>query len=158
MSTFHKNYFALEGGLSYKTFLKHFKDQANGTRTAVLMSNRGKNGSAKSGFGGPSVRGSLVLVDLADREENVNNDGEKMPRIEVVDPTEAERRRALDRVALESSDKKVAKQESERKGNVIKKRNHSATGTGKSQNKKRKSASNTVTRKIVKRARDIFDS
>lgn len=160
MSTFDRDYFSLDGGLNYRKFVEHFKNQAKkGFWTATLTNNQSKNGNFKSRFTGPSNRGSVVIVDLADRDEkNVNKNGDKMPRVEVVDPAEAERRRALDRVALENRDKKISKRGLRTKGEAIKRKVHSGAGKRKNHYGKSKGNPTKAATNIVKRARDIFDN
>ena len=154
MSAFDKKYFTLDGGLSYKKFLKHFKDQAKGTQKLILLQDSGRSVDSKGPFKTPTTHGSLVLVDLADHVEK--NDSGQLPKVEVVEPTEADRRRALDQVQIEAHDRKTATA-GLTKPTAIPNGGHSKTGSRKGQNRKRKNATASTAKKVIKRSKDFFD-
>lgn len=145
--------------MSYKTFLKHFRDQANGAQGMVLISDPSKRAAQmKKSLTMPSVAsGSLVLVDFAEKE-NENERGETLPKIEIVDPSEGDRRRALDEVAQEQADEAEADslQQQRIKPGGGTKRGHNSSGgrRGRNNSPKRKKAANSA----VKKVKDLFDN
>jgi len=62
-------YYSTAGGLDYDRVLKHFKDQASGSKNTVVLT-------------GMKMKRNIVLVDT--RSENVGDSGS--PRLKVVDP------------------------------------------------------------------------
>lgn len=160
MSAFANKYFALDGGLSYHTFLKHFKAQASGEgRLTLLKQDRGDK-CLKTYCRKGSSTGSLVLLDLSDQPTGGGNKRQELPKIEVVDPAEADRRRALDQVEMEVRDRDIARLTYGAQGPD---RAHYAAGRSKkkSSNNKRSSNTNTATtataKKLVKKVKDVFD-
>ena len=139
-----KGYYSLDGVVDYKKFLKHFQSQAEGRDKAVLF-----NGSQNRGKKSKITR-PLVVVDLADTSNIADNKAEK-PKIEVVEPTEADRLRAVGEIKRESKYSDSLARNTI-KGRSSSKRNHSTSGDGKvNSNNKRKVVSK------VKRAKDVFD-
>lgn len=154
MSHFDGKYFSAEGGLSYKNLLQHFKNQAHGKRDISLIEHfTSRGGDAKKRFRQPYVHGSLVLVDLGKPSEVVNTHGEKQPKVEVFDPSEGIRRRALEQVIDERSNKSLDAEgnaqssAASRKGNTGKRKANLKSGSS-----SKKSAKSTI-----KRAKDIFE-
>lgn len=151
-------YFSMDGGLSYQKLLKHFKDQANGSRNIGLISDYGAIRDTKAGFRRPRLHGSLVLVDMGDGKDAVNKRGEHVPKVEVVDPTEGDRRRAEAQVAEENRRTSGFTPRSNNGATLKKGQSNSGRQGGKSA--KRKSSSTTATaaaKRAIKRAKDIFE-
>lgn len=146
MSAYDKRYFAMDGGLNYKNILKHFKDQAAGRQSIILIKNpdSDNNGeSLKSNFKRQPVHAGLVLVDMADNSDVKKNE---MPKLEMVDPTEGDRRRALAKLSQESKDKKMASSTSGIKTYGKGKRAHSSL-----------SSDQKSVKKTVKKTKAVFD-
>lgn len=151
-------YYSMDGGLSYNRLLKHFKDQANGTRNIGLMSDHGTVRDTKAGFRRPRVHGSLVLVDMGTRHDTVNQRGEHVPKVEVVDPTEGDRRRAEAQVAEENQRTSGTVQRSNNQGGQKKGQTRNRRQSGSTTKRKVPPASGTAAAKrAIKRAKDIFD-
>lgn len=155
MSAFEKKYFSSEGGLNYKALLKHFKDQANGHQNVLAIRSPSQGKSSVGGddglrtrFNRPTVHSGLVIVDMAkngSRDDDYDEDD--APRVEVIDPTEAQRRRALDRLVQERKDKTIASGNIKRLGKG--KRGHSLSGDDR--------ADRSRAKKIVKKTKDFFE-
>lgn len=145
MAGYKNNYYSLDGGLSYKTFLKHFKDQARGKQRRVIIPYNGKN----SRFNYPHVQSSIVLVDLQDR--NVKKEYEaETPKVEIVEPTEAERKRAVEEI----------RRDLEEEREVTTNRSISARNAHSSRNSRKRSSKKPPSRGVssrVKRTKDVFD-
>ena len=93
------------------------------------------------------VQGSLVLVDLATNK----NDYQRLLKVEVVDPTEADRRRALDEVKMQSTEEEGSLNGT--KGAFSGSRFHSSRGNRKTRTVKRKTPKQSASARI-KRAKD----
>lgn len=154
MPRIHEKYYGLEGGLSYKTFLKHFEEQAKGSGNLKFI--KDMNTAKTDGrFRKPNMNSSLILVDIAD-DNNINAKNEKQPSVQVIDPTESARRIAEDRAATESS-RSYKSQPSSRKNHSNPSR-QGRKNTSASGNKRKASAPGKFTStRSVKRARDIFE-
>ena len=155
MNSSMNQYFGLQGGLSYKSFLKHFTDQAEGSANLQLMRNLNSlKGDAR--FKKPAVNNSLILVSLAS-SENTNAKNEKQPAIEVYDESESARRRAQDKVVDETIDLQATPVK-QVKRTVSGSKSHSQTNF-----RHKRSTSGTDSnaaisaRKAIKRTRDIFE-
>ena len=146
MSVIPKKYISEDLGLGYKKILDHFRNQAKGGQSILLINKPANKADIRTRFTKPTIAGSLILVDLADKEHK----NEKMPNVEVMDPTEPDRRRALQEVAEEQWVKKNATDGGrfsiKRPGKG--KRAHSTAEGFQGQ---------TLARKAVKRAKDLFD-
>lgn len=137
-------YFTLDGGLSYKSVLKHFHDQAHGKQKMYLIpNNRQSSRNPKS----------LVLLDLADNHPEQNN-ATNQPKIEVIDPAEAERKRALGQLERDTMDDLEGSVNATNSEKSIKNL-HSMQGSRKSNTRKRKITQEAVRQK-VKRVKDVF--
>ena len=126
-------YYALQGGVGYKAFLDHFKHQAAGLHQHGIALTPGAN----MRYQRARNRGSrLRLVKVA------NESGSKdPPKVEVVDPNESVKNRALSDLKREISDK-------------------TETGANIPQStaaRRRRNNVNNAASKAVKRARDVFD-
>lgn len=147
MSNRKSPYFALEGGLNYKAVLKHFRDQAEGKKNINFIHTNGSQRKQKG-------KSSLVVLDLADPDSNKKATPDQQPKIEVIDPTEAERKRALGQLAKEASEI-LENSTNQAAANI---NGHSPANSRQRQNKKRKAlATQKIISKKVKRAKDIFD-
>ena len=140
-------FYALNGGLDYKTFLRHFEKQAEGTNRPQLI-----NGITSSPWAKTKGNGHLVLVDISNGNEHPFAMGDSLPKLEIVDPSEAERRRAVSDMQAELA--------------VIEGDNPSNKQTPKGNGKKRAlSRASAKSGKIiessvnakVRRVKDIFD-
>lgn len=141
----HSNgYYATDGGLDYETFQKHFEKQSEGKITSMMMNNATSLTTLKKMTN--TGRGRLVLISMTGKDKDIQAQGQNVGKLEVIDPTEAARRRAVD----------AAKEESV-KYNDFEDENHSSQGG----QKRHKSPQSKGGRKKVKatdnRARDIFD-
>ena len=65
-------YFSTAGGIDYDKVLKHFKDQASGSRNSVVLAGKKRK---------------IVLVNAEEKEEKKKN--EDIHRLEVVDPVKS---------------------------------------------------------------------
>lgn len=153
MANFKSPYFALDGGLNYKAVLNHFQDQSKGVQKINLIhSNRDSNGSNRK----QKSRNSLVLLDLADPEKP--KDSKQQPKIEVIDPTEAERKRALGQLEMEATEiGQVKKAKKISKARNPAPNGHSTQSNRPRQTKKRQATAQKIVNQKVKRAKDIFD-
>lgn len=143
-------YYGLQGGLSFKTFLRHFENQANGTANLELMRNRNSlKGDTK--FKRPTVNNSLILVSLAS-SENANRKNERQPAIEVYDEAESARLRALDKAMDESEHPPHPPSKRGRPGRKA----HSNSGGGRRQIPAG-TTGKSAAKKTVKRAENIFE-
>ena len=153
MSQFQGKYFSAEGGLSYKNLLKHFERQAKGEQNLTLMRDYKYKGNAAAKFRRPTLHGSLILVDVGAENDIVNSQGEKQPKVEIFDPTEGIRRRAVEQVHDEQQRDKTTS--TIKKPQSSKHRQQGSTSKRKaSTSAKPKKSSN----KAIKRARDIFET
>lgn len=148
-------YFSVDGGLSYKKLLKHFQDQAKGSRNISLINDYNSIRGTAAGFRRPRFHGSLVLVDMGDSGENLNKRGENIPKVEVVDPTEGDRRRAEAQVAEEN--RRIAQQVSNNGYSTGKSQTHNGSRKGKSSKRKAAGSSSSAAKLAIKRAKDIFE-
>ena len=133
-------YYSTDGSGDYKAFLEHFKRQAEGSDRLSLLNRQCSKVRSQR-------RGRLILVNTK-KSQGVTSHGDTTDKLEVVDPNEAERRRALSEVVREEAE--VTK-EVERVKNA-----HSAKGARKRRLDVNKSARAAAKTKI-KRVRDIFD-
>ena len=132
-------YYSTEGSSDYKAFLEHFKKQAEGSDRGPLFNiYRSKRRSARVG--------RLILVNTKKSHSDTSRDDSD--KIEVVDPNEAERRRALSEAVREEAE--VTK-EVDRVKNT-----HSAKGSRKRRTSDNKSV-RAATKTKIKRVKDIFD-
>ena len=144
MNTRDKGYFSLDGVVDYKKFLSHFQTQAEGKDKPVLF--HAPNSWAKT----TKNSKPLVIVDLADSGGIKGGKSEK-PKIEVVDPTEAERLRALGEMKREGK-KTQNGVDNGIKGRPAGPKSHSVSGIGKGKKKRANKAYSKI-----KRAKDVFD-
>lgn len=145
--THNMAHYSTNGGVDYKAFLDHFRKQAEGTQGPMLVP------SVHSGATVRNKRGHvpLILVSLNDNKHKPHPDN--LPKLEVVDPNEAERMRAMSDLALEADPSKEDETTvlSHSMTRIGRKRTHNSN----SQRKKKKQTA-AVNSKI-KRARDVFD-
>ena len=114
----------------------------------------GKSSAAnglKSRFSTPLCHEGYILVDRADKEIS-NKKGESIPRLEIVDPNELSRRRALEDLSQQQIDKKIAADTI--KTVKVKKRPHSSSNARKTHTSSKKKKG---VKKVVKRVKDLFD-
>ena len=146
---YNTHYYSTDGGGDYKAFLDHFKKQAEGSDKPLMFNTRVNCTVFKKAKSG---RGHLVLVNTRKCDGTTKN-GERTNKLEVVDPNEAERRRALSEAVREEVE--VTK-EAEKEKNA-----HSALGS-----RKRRTTTHTdssrknalvATKSKIKRVKDIFD-
>ena len=151
MSAFHKKYISQNAGLSYRAFLAHFQDQARGAHSVRLLGKSPVTRGLKSRFATPLCHDGLILVDQTDRDIE-NKRGESIPRLEIVDPNEMGRRRALDEMSQREQDKKTASDGVKRVKKT--KRAHSSSGS-----RKRRTTSPRRKRKKTQKnkLKDLFD-
>lgn len=171
MAYYGDKYYSADSALSYNRLLKHFRDQASGNRNMGLMNTRNDIRDTKSGMRKPRVYASTVLVDMGDKKDTVNQRGEHVPKVEIVDNTEGDRRRAVAQAAEEkregssfSEPGKKAKRSKSRKVTQSKVRNASNNNNtrrgsnangGSKQRKKRAGAA--ATKQSGKEPKNIFD-
>ena len=155
MPRIQENYFSLEGGLSYKTFLDHFLKQAKGHPNITHIKHTDfPKGDGR--FPKPCVNGRLILVDLA-TEKNTNAKNEQQPAIKVQDENEAVTKRVVDRVAAERGTSGGSPRRQSNKARAPKSKSHSKTTSGpgaSGRGKKRKVGSAS---RAIKKARDVFE-
>jgi len=147
MSDNRGHYFALDGGLSYKKILHHFRDQADGK--AVLMPSKQFNQDKRKSRN----KNQLVLIDLADPPNQDQKNNDVMPKVDVIDPLEADRKRAMDQLQNEVDEVRRAAKPSKR-------RKHQSEGHSRKQPRKintSKRQRRGSVQAIVKRTKDIFD-
>ena len=157
MNSSNHHYYGLQGGLSYKRFLKHFADQAEGSANLQLLHNiNSLKGDAR--FKKPAVNNSLILVSLAS-SENTNAKNEKQPAIEVYDESESARRRAQDIVVDEATDT-MAKTVKRTKTSSTGSKAHSKVNHQyrRSVTKKKEPKAAISAKNTIKRTRDIFEN
>lgn len=141
---FDPKYYSTEGNGDYKAFLDHFKKQAEGSYKPVLFGTKTGGVNYKKGKVG---RGHLILVNTKDNATtNKKNDG-SMPKIEIVDPNEAVRRRAVTQAAKEES---MVSKEVSSQGR--------SQSTPRGQKRKTDSSNSAAVKKSkIRRVKDIFD-
>ena len=84
-------HYSTETSGDFKTFVDHFKRQAQGSDKAVFINNKPNMTS----FGNTRAnKSSLILVGL-NKEIGSSKEGYPIAKVEVVDPSEGIRRRAL---------------------------------------------------------------
>ena len=133
-------YYSTEGGSDYKAFLEHFKKQAEGRdRSPLLNTYHSRRRS--------SCAGRLILVNTK-KSNGATQNGDSTDKIEVVDPNEAERRRALSEAVREEVE--VTKEVDSAKNA------HFTQGSRKRRTPDNKSA-RAATKIKIKRVKDIFD-
>jgi len=141
------HYFALDGGLSYKKILNHFRDQANG-KTVLMPSKQFNQDKRKS-----RNKNQLILIDLADPPKVEQKNNETMPKVDVIDPLEADRKRAIDELQREVAENKKSEKPPKRRKQVS--ASHSKKQSWKNNTSRRQRRG--AVQAIVKRTRDIFD-
>lgn len=138
------NHYTAQTAIDYKTLLHHFKQQAAGSKkVALLPSYLMTNGVKRTG-------GSSVVIIDRPKHEISTPAGDKLPAMEVMDESEAGRRRAESE--LEHDD-------------ALTERVHSSSHQSMPDNPDRKTAHSgrkrtykqSTKNQKVKRARDIFD-
>jgi hypothetical protein len=148
----------LPGVVDYRLVLSHFKDQAQGRGKMKLINNPPTRNGVK-----PSSdrRKNGVVLLSAKFEGNKNPSKGDIPPVAVVDPTEADRKRALG--LLEESDKtngaiqkkiRAAKSVIEAPEDKVKKR---AKRVAKKRPAKATPTAYKTAKKAPKRRKDIFD-
>lgn len=147
-------YYSTEGGGDYKAFVDHFKKQAEGTRTAMLLNSiSGAPAFRKTRAG----RSRLILVDTR-KDRGAMKNGEITGKIEIVDPNEAEKRRALgEAVREEMVLDKESKQLKTAHSVVGKRKTQTSSREGEPSSKRRQKSAIYVAKSKVKRVKDIFD-
>ena len=86
------SYYATDGGFDYETFADHFLKQAEGENKPLLVHNMTNMATfSKSDNGG---RGRIVLINTRKNKEKLAEGG-TIAKLEVIDPTEGARRRAV---------------------------------------------------------------
>lgn len=127
----HTYYYALEGG-DFSVFLDHFKKQADGDKESIINRRKGR-------------RGNLIVVDSTPDKASTKS-GKDVPKLEVVTPNEANRRRA----------------EAEVKSEEIKTLTHQSpsqsTPTGRKRQVKLEKKATANSKAKVKRVKDAFDN
>jgi hypothetical protein len=129
MKDIQTNYYTLQGGMGYKTFLEHFKQQAEGQRQFGFILAPGVNRKKYA---------RLRLVKMA-----TDTTATDMPKVEVVDPNEALKNRASSELKRDRGDITGAS------GDVAQ--------SAARRRRRNKAENNSQSSKVVKRARDIFD-
>jgi len=134
-------YYSTEGGGDYKAFIEHFKRQADGSSRSRFL-----NTASRAKRGG-CARGRIILVNTK-RDSGTSIKGDSTAKIEVVDPNEAEKRRALSEAVREQTELTKAVEDLEN--------THSVPGTRKKRTAK-KGAATLVTKSKIRRVKDVFD-
>lgn len=140
-------YFALDGGVGYKKILQHFREQALGKGKTRIIPSPAYDKRR------PRNKNQMVLIDLADTPETDNKDKDVMPKIEVMDPVEAERKRAMDQLQREIEEKRDTENPPKRRRPPT--TSHSRKDLRKTNTNKRRKRDTVQT--VVKRTKDIFD-
>lgn len=91
------HYYSAEGGGDYKAFLEHFKKQAEGLDRPVVFNT--KNNFTTYGYS-RAGRSHLILVNTKSKP----SEQDKVHRLEIVDPNESERRRAVAEIVREEAE------------------------------------------------------
>jgi hypothetical protein len=135
------------GIVNYSKVLEHFKEQASTRGRIKLINSEGHTGR----------KGKLVILSMtAPCDNDKKGNTSDPPPVEVIDPTEADRKRALDKLQKEITKGRSSVVKSVNKSkNISNKRKGSRGGGGQSAKKIKKSQAATKT--IVKRVKDIFD-
>jgi hypothetical protein len=96
------SYYATDGGFDYETFADHFMKQAEGENKPLLVQNMTNMATfSKSDNGG---RGRIVLINTR-KDNNKLAKGATVAKLEVIDPAEGARRRAVAEVHNKEADK-----------------------------------------------------
>ncbi|NJL55214.1 hypothetical protein HC928_08520 [bacterium] len=152
MST-DSRYYSTEGGGDYKAFVDHFKRQAEGAAAPVMLNTRHIGRSFRNARAG---RARLVLVDTK-KDQGTTKKGELTGKLEIVDPNEAERRRALSEAAREEVAVDKERQKATSAHSAIGKRQRQSTSQAEPTAAKRQRSAIAVAKSRVKRVKDIFD-
>jgi hypothetical protein len=147
-------YYSLSRGVDYDILLKHFKNQADGVMTQhIITSRQGSNNSCTK------VRmGRIIMVNKPKKGTKTVHD-KTLDKVEVIDPTEVQRLRALNDIEVEVADINV-----ERKiqpaHSILSGASSKTSGkrqfSQKSIIEKRKKLKKTVD-KVIQRTKDVFD-
>lgn len=129
------DYYTLQGGMGYKTFLDHFRHQAEGVNQPGLVLTSGGNAGYQRC---KSKMSRLRLVKLA-----TESAPSEPPKVEVVDPNEAMKNRA------------VAELKRDLSNNTAVPPNSSQSKTGR--RRRDNPTSTSAAKRAVKRALDVFD-
>lgn len=130
-------YYTLQGGVGYKTFLDHFKHQAAGQHQAQITVEPLYTGGRQKR---ENRRSRLRLVKLA--TETTPSD---TPKVEVIDPNEAIKNRAVSQLKHNLAGDNVTA-------------NSEAAQSTTRQRRRNNPGSKAAASKAVKRARDVFDN
>jgi hypothetical protein len=132
------------GVVNYSKVLDHFKEQAS-SRGKIKLINAEGHGDRK---------GKLVILSMTTACDNPNDkkgDKQDPPPVQVIDPTEADRKRALDKLQKEITQGRTGGANKSKNAGLKRKQR----GGGHTTAKKKKSQA--VVKTIVKRVKDIFD-
>jgi hypothetical protein len=143
------------GVLDYESVLRHFKDQACGRGRIRLIKSNDKTES------GQRKNGVILLAASVDKKDSKTS----IPPVTVVDPTEADRKRALGLLESQSNSASAVEKKIQNAKSVIaevKRKRPATLYTGK---RKRISVGKTgykkptqkTAKQSVKRRKDIFD-
>ena len=136
------SYYATDGGFDYETFLDHFMKQAEGENKPMLVHNM--TNAVTFQKSDSSGRGRIVLINTR-KDNNKLAMGSSVAKLEVIDPAEGARRRAVAEVHDKERESTAAGHSTSSK----RKRNTSPTP----QKKKKKAAKKSGTNHTG----DIFD-
>ena len=149
---YNTQYYSTEGGGDYKAFLEHFKKQAEGTDRPLVFNTRVNCTVFKNARTG---RGHLILVNTR-KDSGTTKNGERVTKLEIVDPNEAERRRALSEAVR---DEVEVTKEADQETSV-----HSALGgrkrrtnTQRADSSRNSKSATAVTKSKIRRVKDVFD-
>jgi hypothetical protein len=140
------------GVVNYNSVLSHFKDQAQGRGKMKLIKNPPANGRARHG---------VVLLAASIELDKKHGKGD-IPPVAVVDPTEADRKRALGLLENQeksgsSAEKKIRSAKSAIEASVKKSPKLRKPSSKKKPGKVSKTKHKPPKKPVSKRRRDIFD-
>ena len=142
-------YHSINKGVDYDILLKHFKGQAEGATAPYLTSSRFHNKRTYAN----SHTHRIIIVNKP-RNTKTTNDTD-ISAIDVIDPTEAQRLRALKDLEVAATNI-TTEQKTHPAHSVMSRANSKRHTIHKTSAEKRKKLKKTVD-KVIQRAKDVFD-
>lgn len=142
-------YYSAETAVDYKVFLEHFKKQAQGNNSVSLLPSYLSRNAYRKNPGS-----SIVIIDRP-RPETTSARGQHMPSIEIVDESEASRRRAESELEREIEQTDISTGNAAGPSHSTSAPSAGRTGNGQ---RSRKRQVQLTGKARVKRVKDLFDN
>jgi len=143
-------YYSTEAGSDFRAFVEHFRRQADGSERPVIFHDKKSLTSVRNAR---ANRSNLIMVKVRN-DEGTTKSGAPVKKIEVVAPSEGEKKRAMAEIVREEVEMTKAVEDYENAQSAIGSRKRKTPSSADSRPKQAATASAT---KKVRRIKDIFD-